>query len=82
MTNDQTPVAEPAETSAAEPLLSVSHGQPTVEELAAVTAVVLALQSAAENDDSPAPSRHWARREQLHLPPKPGAGAWRRSSGR
>ncbi|MCC9067068.1 acyl-CoA carboxylase subunit epsilon [Arthrobacter cryoconiti] len=62
-----------------EPLLKVTHGNPTAEELAAVTAVVLALQSGADGESVKAPSRSWARRAQLNLPPKPGAGSWRRS---
>lgn len=64
---------------AKEPLLNVTHGNPTAEELAAVTAVVLALQSGADGESVQTPSRSWARRTQLNLPPKPGAGSWRRS---
>jgi hypothetical protein len=73
---------EPSETEApAAPLLSVVKGQPTAEELAALTAVVLSL-----GGDEPAgadkPSvRHWVRRQQLRLAPTPGPGAWRRSGG-
>lgn len=74
-----TPNESPDQPTEPEPLLQVTRGNPSAEELAAVTAVVLALQSEANNDDSPASNRHWARRAQLHLPPKPGAGAWRRS---
>jgi hypothetical protein len=75
----ETPVVEPAESP--EPLLSVVKGQPTAEELAALTAVVLSL-----GGDEPAgadkPSvRHWVRRQQLRLAPTPGPGAWRRSGG-
>jgi hypothetical protein len=75
----ETPVVEPVETP--EPLLSVVKGQPTAEELAALTAVVLSL-----GGDEPAgadkPSvRHWVRRQQLRLAPTPGPGAWRRSGG-
>ena len=66
-------------TSPAEPLLKVTGGNPTAEELAAITAVVLALQSDSSNEDSPTPTRHWVRRDRLNLPPKPGAGSWRRS---
>ncbi|MDQ0676356.1 MULTISPECIES: acyl-CoA carboxylase subunit epsilon [Micrococcaceae] len=73
------PVVEAAESP--EPLLSVVKGQPTAEELAALTAVVLSL-----GGDEPAgadkPSvRHWVRRQQLRLAPTPGPGAWRRSGG-
>ncbi|WP_449372276.1 acyl-CoA carboxylase subunit epsilon [Arthrobacter psychrolactophilus] len=69
---------EPAGT--AEPLLNVTRGNPTAEELAAVIAVVLALQSGnGGGEKTKAPTRQWVRRAQLNLPPKPGAGSWRRS---
>ncbi|MFF1253036.1 acyl-CoA carboxylase subunit epsilon [Pseudarthrobacter sp. NPDC058329] len=65
----------------AAPLLSVVKGQPTAEELAALTAVVLSL-----GGEEPAPAgkpsvRHWVRRQQLRLAPTPGPGAWKRSRG-
>ncbi len=64
-----------------QPLLSVVKGEPTAEELAALTAVVLSLGSG----DSAAPdkpgARHWIRRQQLQLAPKPGPGSWKRSRG-
>ncbi|MGO2541383.1 acyl-CoA carboxylase subunit epsilon [Specibacter sp. AOP5-B1-6] len=72
--DSQSPAAEPQAS-----LLNVTRGNPSAEELAAVTAVVLALQSGAGGESIQAPSRHWARRSQLNLPPKPGAGSWRRS---
>jgi hypothetical protein len=62
-------------------MLNVVKGNPTAEELAAVAAVVLALQSGDVVAQSTKPSRHWVRRAQLRLPPKPGAGSWRRSIG-
>lgn len=61
------------------PLLTVTRGNPTAEELAVVTAVVLSLQSTAAPEPARDPARNWARRARLHLPPKPGTGAWRRS---
>jgi hypothetical protein len=71
------PPAEPAET----PLFSVVKGEPTPEELAALTAVVLSLGSAeAANLEKPS-VRHWVRRQQLRLGPTPGPGAWKRSRG-
>lgn len=77
MTDAQTnPVVEPVET----PLLNVTRGNPTAEELAAVTAVVLALGGGAEDSPKKVGGRSWARRASLNLPPKPGAGAWRRSA--
>ena len=64
-----------------ESLLSVVKGEPTAEELAALTAVVLALG----NGDSVAPAkpsvRQWVRRQQLQLAPRPGPGSWKRSRG-
>ncbi|TPV51473.1 acyl-CoA carboxylase subunit epsilon [Pseudarthrobacter phenanthrenivorans] len=74
---------EPADDSnaPAEPLLSVVKGQPTAEELAALTAVVLSL-GGAEPARADRPSvRHWVRRQQLRLDPTPGPGAWKRSRG-
>jgi Acyl-CoA carboxylase epsilon subunit len=63
------------------PLLSVVKGQPTAEELAALTAVVLSL-GGAEPALADKPSvRHWVRRQQLRLAPTPGPGAWKRSRG-
>jgi hypothetical protein len=75
----ETPAAEPLETHA--PLLAVVKGQPTAEELAALTAVILSL-----GGEEPAPAgkpsvRHWLRRQQLRLAPTPGPGAWKRSRG-
>ncbi|MHA7306777.1 acyl-CoA carboxylase subunit epsilon [Arthrobacter sp. TMN-49] len=67
------------ETPAVERLLTVTKGDPTAEELAAVTAVVLALQTSAGAPEAKTPTRHWSRQAQLKLPPKPGAGSWRRS---
>lgn len=65
----------------AAPLLSVVKGQPTAEELAALTAVVLSL-GAPEAAGAACPSvRHWVRRQQLRLAPTPGPGAWKRSRG-
>ncbi|ALV44620.1 Acyl-CoA carboxylase epsilon subunit [Arthrobacter alpinus] len=69
---------QPQET-AETPLLNVTRGNPTAEELAAVTAVVLALQSGGSEESAKTPTRQWARRAQLNLPPRPGAGSWRRS---
>jgi hypothetical protein len=63
------------------PLFSVAKGDPTPEELAALTAVVLSLgQTQQAAPESPG-VRHWVRRQQLRLAPKPGPDAWRRSLG-
>ncbi len=60
------------------PLLQVVKGSPTAEELAALTAVVLCLQTASDNVPARPSQRPWARRAALNLAPKPGPGAWRR----
>ena len=63
------------------PLFSVVKGNPTAEELAALTAVVLSL-GPGETAAAGKPSvRHWVRRQQLRLAPTPGPGAWKRSRG-
>lgn len=61
-----------------EPLLQVLAGDPTPEELAALTAVVATLGSVEEG--TPAHDRVWQRRAALRMRPAPGPGAWRRSS--
>ncbi len=66
----------PAEDAA---LLSVVSGNPTDQELAALTAVVVALQGSNETDDAPDHPRSWLRRAMLRLGPTPGPGSWRRS---
>ena len=82
MAKDTSVVA--ADESVAEPsfpLLSVVKGQPTAEELAALTAVVLSLGSADAVAAGKPTARDWVRRQQLRLAPTPGPGAWRRSRG-
>jgi hypothetical protein len=80
VSNEPEVPAQPAAVeSQTEPFLSVTHGNPSAEELAAVAAVVLALEGGAEAAPRRPAVRAWARRAQLHLPPRPGAGAWRRS---
>ena len=77
-----TPETGPFETAPAEqPPFAVAKGDPTPEELAALAAVVLSLDSgAAPAPDRPG-ARHWIRRQQLQLAPKPGPGSWKRSRG-
>ena len=74
---------EPADESnaPAAPLLSVVKGQPTAEELAALTAVVLSLGGVQQTGTDKPSVRHWVRRQQLRLAPTPGPGAWKRSRG-
>jgi hypothetical protein len=73
--------------SAPAPLLTVAKGNPTPDELAALTAVVLTLQPAAGEADGAAdwqetaadrPRRRNPRRRELMRPVVPfGPGAWR-----
>ncbi|TKV27846.1 acyl-CoA carboxylase subunit epsilon [Arthrobacter sp. NamB2] len=69
---ENVPVEDPA-------VLSVVSGNPTEEELAALTAVVAALQGTGEADEAPTHARSWVRRVMLRLGPTPGPGSWRRS---
>lgn len=68
----------------AQPFLSVTRGNPTPEELAALTAVVSAL-AAGQPQETASPARHserfWHRRAQFNVPLKAGPGSWRRSRG-
>ncbi|TLM84832.1 acyl-CoA carboxylase subunit epsilon [Pseudarthrobacter sp. NamE2] len=86
MVEPANPVVEPAETPSAAapavtPLFSVVKGQPSPEELAALTAVVLSLGASAPARETRPSVRHWVRRQQLRLAPTPGPGAWKRSRG-
>ncbi|HEX4700901.1 MAG TPA: acyl-CoA carboxylase subunit epsilon [Pseudonocardiaceae bacterium] len=62
------------------PVLRVVHGSPDDAELAALTAVVLAVANGSASVDEPAPPSRWADRAAL-MPPHvhPGPGAWRAS---
>jgi hypothetical protein len=85
VSEDQNPAAgapgdEPA-AEIAQPLLSVVKGEPSPEELAALTAVVLSLGGTDDAETKKPSVRHWVRRQQLRLAPTPGPGAWKRSRG-
>ncbi|GIJ70289.1 acyl-CoA carboxylase subunit epsilon [Virgisporangium ochraceum] len=58
--------------------LRVLAGDPTAEELAAVTAVLLATSGADEPAEVPAPSR-WRTSAVPGAAGRPGPGAWRAS---
>lgn len=80
------PAVEPGdgsgETSAPEqPLFAVVKGEPTPEELAALAAVVLSVGSGEASAPEKPSARHWIRRQQLQLAPRPGPGSWKRSRG-
>lgn len=64
-----------------EPLFTVTRGNPTAEELAALTAVFMSYDAAA-NDSHAAPvrvPRVQSRRMRLGMKLRPGWGAWRRT---
>ncbi|QDY88860.1 acyl-CoA carboxylase subunit epsilon [Arthrobacter sp. UKPF54-2] len=81
MTPEKGPVDSEATQPAEQPLLAVVKGKPTAEELAALTAVVLSLGSSEPAAPEKPGARHWIRRQQLQLAPKPGPGSWKRSRG-
>lgn len=60
------------------PLFTVAKGNPSAEELAALTAVVLALQSSSTEDETGKSRRRGSRRRELLRPVvQHGPGAWR-----
>lgn len=66
---------------AREPLFTVTHGNPTAEELAALTAVFTAAQRE-DGDSGSVPARAQraqSRRMRLGMRLRPGRGAWRRT---
>lgn len=72
-----------AEVEEHEPLLKVTRGNPTEEELAALTAVVVAMQANATREEQNAligaASRLLNRRQRLGASLRPGPGSWRRA---
>ena len=74
-------MAETTEVPPAPPLLRVVTGQPTAEDLAALTVVVAALSQRRERR-RPMPVGAWASYADGHRQPlRPGPGGWR-ASGR
>ena len=61
------------------PLLTVVRGEPTPEQLAALTAVIAARAAAGSDDEPPAAPSLWSR-PQLRAPLSPAPGAWRASA--
>lgn len=86
MSADQADGRPNEEQEAAEPLFRVLRGEPTEEEIAALTVAVLQQQRAA----APAPGanpltdvgRLLARRQRLGAGLRPGPGSWRRARPR
>lgn len=70
----------PESSPASEPFVTVVKGDPTPEELAAVTVVLLSLGTVGAAEPTGPNVRRWVRRQQLGLPPTPGPGAWKRSN--
>ena len=61
-----------------EPLLRVVRGEPTAEELAALTVVVAALSQHRPSRRRPTPVGAWASRaDAVRRPLQPGPGGWR-----
>ena len=81
MSAAQNPAGPADNAQPAEALFSVTKGEPTPEELAALTAVVLSLEPAATAGPAKPSVRQWMRRQHLRLGPTPGPGAWKRSRG-
>ena len=78
---DESAVGSGETTAAEQPLFAVVKGEPTPEELAALAAVVLSAGSGEPAEPQQPSARHWIRRQQLQLAPKPGPGSWKRSRG-
>ena len=68
-----------ADDASVRPLLTVVRGEPTAEQLAALTAVI-AARAAADAGDEPAPVAPLWGRPQLRAPLSPAPGAWRASA--
>ncbi|MGY1606850.1 acyl-CoA carboxylase subunit epsilon [Geodermatophilus sp. SYSU D00700] len=67
-----------AESAPQRPLLRVVRGEPTAEELAALTVVVAALSQRSRPRRRPVPVGAWASPAALHRPVlRPGFGGWR-----
>jgi hypothetical protein len=65
-------------TESARPLLRVVRGEPTAEELAALTVVVAGLSRQGRPPRRPVPVGAWASRADAHRPVlRPGPGGWR-----
>ena len=73
----------PADEAPARPVLRIVRGEPTPEELAALTAVLAATGSGGGEPEPERPRSLWADRVSLvRRPLVPGRGAWKASARR
>lgn len=81
-THDQAPDArehEPEHIKEQDSVLHFVGGTPSPEDIAAVTAVVVAAAAESEESNTPDARRAQNRRARLGLRLRPGLGAWRRT---
>ncbi|MCD2197412.1 acyl-CoA carboxylase subunit epsilon [Actinomycetospora endophytica] len=72
---------ETDETAPARPVLRIVRGDPTPEEVAALTAVLAAASGGGGEPEETGPTSVWNERESLvRRPLTPGPGAWRASA--
>ena len=83
MGGDEGRDADAAQEAPARPVLRIVRGEPTPEELAALTAVLAAASGGGEEPEPERPRSLWADRTSLvRRPLVPGRGAWRASARR
>jgi hypothetical protein len=71
------------ETAPARPVLRIVRGDPSPEEVAALTAVLAAASGGGAPEPDPGPASAWVEREALvRRPLTPGPNAWRMSNWR
>jgi hypothetical protein len=75
--------AESEDTVAERPVLRIVRGDPTPEEVAALTAVLAAASGGSGEPEEAGPASAWVEREALvRRPLTPGPNAWRMSNWR
>jgi hypothetical protein len=62
------------------PEVRILAGDPTAEEIAAVTAVLLMRAGTGEPPEEPSPVSRWRNSARPAVPGRPGPGAWRASA--
>ncbi|HEY2193749.1 MAG TPA: acyl-CoA carboxylase subunit epsilon [Actinomycetospora sp.] len=73
----------PEETAPERPVLRIVRGDPTPEEVAALTAVLAAASGGSGEPEDTGPASAWVERESLvRRPLTPGPDAWRMSNWR